>query len=157
MEICVISSPIGTFTLEADEGKLTRVHFTPGRSTAAPTSPILLRAAKELKEYFRGERRRFTVPVSHGRITPFRRSVLAALRRVGYGRTVTYGELADRAGYPGSARAVGSVMSSNRLPLIYPCHRVVAAGEKPGGFGMGLPAKQALLELEGGSLPGGKR
>jgi methylated-DNA-[protein]-cysteine S-methyltransferase len=83
--------------------------------------------------------------------TPFQRAVLQQCRQIPYGAVMTYGQLAAKAGYPGSARAVGNVMASNRVPLIIPCHRVVAAGGALGGFSApdGLRMKRRLLKLEG--------
>jgi len=82
--------------------------------------------------------------------TPFEQNVVRALRRVDYGNTVSYGGLAASAGAPGAARAVGSLMRRNTVPLIVPCHRVIAAGGKLGGFSapQGLDLKRRLLELE---------
>ena len=82
--------------------------------------------------------------------TPFRDKVLAATRQLGYGATTTYGELARRVGHPGAARAVGTVMSTNRFPILIPCHRVLAAGGQLGGYTApaGPDLKQRLLEME---------
>ena len=82
--------------------------------------------------------------------TPFRDKVLAATRRLGYGATTTYGDLARRVGHPGAARAVGTVMSTNRFPILIPCHRVLAAGGKLGGYTSpsGTDLKQRLLDME---------
>jgi methylated-DNA-[protein]-cysteine S-methyltransferase len=82
--------------------------------------------------------------------TPFRDKVLAATRQLGYGMTTTYGELARHVGHPGAARAVGTVMSSNRFPILIPCHRVLAAGGRLGGYTSpaGPDLKQRLLEME---------
>lgn len=82
--------------------------------------------------------------------TPFRDKVLAATRRLGYGATTTYGDLARRVGHPGAARAVGTVMSTNRFPILIPCHRVLAAGGKLGGYTSpsGPDLKQRLLDME---------
>lgn len=82
--------------------------------------------------------------------TPFQRKVLNSCRRIGWGRTKTYGELAAQAGSPGAARAAGSVMANNRFPIIIPCHRVVASGQKIGGFSApgGVSMKERLLGLE---------
>ncbi len=84
--------------------------------------------------------------------TPFQRAVIAATRQLGWGETVSYGELAARAGYPRAARAVGTVMSSNRFPLIIPCHRVVAASGRLGGYSapQGVELKVHLLAMEAG-------
>jgi methylated-DNA-[protein]-cysteine S-methyltransferase len=83
-------------------------------------------------------------------LSDFQNRVVAAVRRVSYGETVTYGQLASKAGFPGAARAVGSVMAANRIPIIVPCHRVVAAGNKLGGFSSprGVQMKQRLLDME---------
>lgn len=82
--------------------------------------------------------------------TIFRDKVLAATRRLGYGQTTTYGDLARQVGHPGAARAVGTVMSTNRFPILIPCHRVLGAGRKLGGYTCpaGTDLKQRLLEME---------
>ncbi|MFO1094159.1 MAG: MGMT family protein [Planctomycetaceae bacterium] len=106
---------------------------------------------QRLIDYTRGAVDDFRdVSVESSVTTPFGRRVIAALRRVRYGETVSYGELASRAGTPGAARAVGSVMRRNTVPLIVPCHRVIAAGGKLGGFSapQGVSLKQRLLDLE---------
>jgi methylated-DNA-[protein]-cysteine S-methyltransferase len=87
--------------------------------------------------------------------TDFQRAVVRAVRAIGYGRVLSYGEVAAQAGSPGAARAVGSVMSTNRVPILIPCHRVVASGGKPGGYSgaQGLRTKLQLLALEKAPLP----
>ena len=104
-----------------------------------------------LQRYAAGEPEDFCdVAVADMEGTPFRSRVLRTVRRVRYGETVTYGELAARSRAPGAARAVGSVMANNRVPIVYPCHRVVAAGGV-GGFSApcGIALKERMLELEG--------
>lgn len=90
------------------------------------------------------------LPLLLGDMTPFQRRVIAACRAIPYGSTRTYGQLAASAGSPGAARAVGQVMAANRIPLIVPCHRVVAAGGGLGGFSApaGVALKQRLLAME---------
>jgi methylated-DNA-[protein]-cysteine S-methyltransferase len=113
------------------------------------TSPLVRR----LQAYASGVRDEFRdVEVDPGPLTEFQRRVLDHCRRIPYGRRLTYGELATRAGYPGAARAVGRCMASNRVPLIVPCHRVVAASGGLGGYSArgGLRMKRRLLELEAG-------
>ena len=108
--------------------------------------------AIELDEYFAGRRRRFTMPVDLSAVdAAFPRAVYEVLQRdVHFGETVSYGELAEMAGRPGAARAVGNAMSRNPVPIVVPCHRVIAAGGRIGGYGAsGVSTKRRLLALEG--------
>lgn len=104
-------------------------------------------AADQLLAYLEGHRRSFELPLDLRAFTPFQRRVLLACAGITYGATLSYGELAERAGAPRAARAVGQVMARNPLPLVVPCHRVVAAAG-PGGFGYGAALKQRLLAME---------
>ena len=109
--------------------------------------------ARQLDEYFAGRRRAFDVEVDLPEsLSSLQRHILLTLREeIGYGETVTYGELAEMAGRPGAARAVGSTMARNPVPFLIPCHRVVAAngiGGYGGGYGDGVALKRALLDLE---------
>lgn len=88
------------------------------------------------------------------RVPPFSRKVLEELSKVPYGKSITYGELAKRCGRPGAARAVGNVLSRNRWPLLLPCHRVLGAGQRIGGFGKGTAVKKALIRFEDKVLAG---
>jgi methylated-DNA-[protein]-cysteine S-methyltransferase len=111
---------------------------------------------ERLRCYAEGERVEFaSVPLSLDHLTPFGRRVVSACRRIQWGETRAYGELAAECGSPGAARAVGSVMAKNRYPLIVPCHRVLAAGGQLGGFSApdGVNTKQRLLEMERVSPP----
>jgi O-6-methylguanine DNA methyltransferase len=104
----------------------------------------------EVEDYFSGRLRRFRSPADlDGRGTPFQRRVWEALRRIPYGRTLSYGEVAARVGRPRAFRAVGQANGRNPIPLIVPCHRVIAAAGRLGGFGAGLELKRTLLEIEG--------
>ncbi|MGM0420418.1 MAG: methylated-DNA--[protein]-cysteine S-methyltransferase [Bacillota bacterium] len=105
------------------------------------------RACRELEDYLAGNLYRFSIPV-HLKGTAFQREVLTSLREVPYGETISYKELAEAAGYPGAWQAVGQVMKTNPLPLIYPCHRVVKSDGSLGGFNGGLEMKELLLALE---------
>jgi methylated-DNA-[protein]-cysteine S-methyltransferase len=109
-------------------------------------------ARRQLEEYFEGKRRRFDLPVDVAMLAEFNRRVLRELARVPYGEVVTYGELAARAARPRAARAVGTVMNRNPLPIVLPCHRVIGANGKLVGYGGGLDRKEALLRLEGAIL-----
>lgn len=117
--------------------------------------PLAARAIDELQGYFRGMKTDFAgVTLDLGACSPFHREIYATLRRVGWGETTTYGGLADRLGMPGAARAIGQAMGRNPVPVIVPCHRVLAAGGKPGGFSSfgGRVTKGRLLALEGVNL-----
>ena len=110
------------------------------------------RLAERIGAYADGGRDQLLdIPVALGEATPFQRKVLEQCRRIRYGQTITYGQLAAKAGYPQAARAVGSVMARNRVPLVIPCHRVIgASGTLRGYSGCGGTAmKRRLLELEG--------
>jgi methylated-DNA-[protein]-cysteine S-methyltransferase len=110
------------------------------------------RIVKRIQTYAEGRRDDFRdIPVALGDMTEFQRRVLCRCRRIPYGQTLTYGELAAKSGFPRAARAVGGVMAGNRVPLIIPCHRVVGSfGSLRGYSGAGgVATKQRLLELEG--------
>jgi len=107
---------------------------------------------RELDEYFEGRRRNFDLPLDL-RAAPFHEAVLHELARVPYGRTETYGALAAKVGRPKAARAVGTVMNRNPIPIILPCHRILGANGSLTGYAGGLHVKRALLELEGAMLP----
>jgi len=106
----------------------------------------------ELRRYFAGERVEFTdVAIDLAGANEFQHKLYDLTRAVGWGRTTTYGELARQAGDPGASRAVGQAMGHNPVPIIIPCHRVLAAGRKIGGFSAygGAVTKERLLALEG--------
>jgi methylated-DNA-[protein]-cysteine S-methyltransferase len=125
--------------------RLEAVHGADVQLRAAGRSP----AAREIAEYLAGKRRSFDVAIDFSLVEGFALRVLRSLVRVRYGATTTYGSLALAAGSPGAARAVGSAMRRNPLPLIVPCHRVIAGDGSLGGFTGGLDIKRTLLRLEG--------
>ena len=151
-------SPQGGMLLLANEEGLAGVFFD--RQKHHPekkadwkknTDHKLLRQAKrELVEYFAGKRTRFEVALAPDG-TPFQRSVWKAISTVGFGETISYGELARRAGHPGSARAAGAATGRNPLGIIVPCHRIMGADGSLTGYAGGLGRKRALLALEGAS------
>jgi len=110
-------------------------------------------SADELDEYFAGTRREFDLEVDLRPAREFGRAVLEELGRVPYGELTTYGTLASRAGSPRAARAVGTVMNRNPVPIVLPCHRVVGSTGSLVGYAGGLDRKRTLLELEGALLP----
>jgi methylated-DNA-[protein]-cysteine S-methyltransferase len=155
-------SPIGTLTVLAGARGVRRVELGAAAfdidSLNGDVDAVEARddeIAMEIDEYFAGRRRRFTMPVdTSGVDAGFPHAVYEVLYRdVPFGETVSYGELAEMAGRPGAARAVGNAMSRNPLPIVVPCHRVVAAGGRIGGYGpSGIPTKRFLLALEGVEL-----
>ena len=149
-------SPIGTLTVLATDRGVQQIELGPAALDVDAVEGCDDEVALELDEYFAGRRRRFTMPVDLSQIDAgFARTVYETLlREVGWGETVSYGELAEMAGRPRAARAVGNAMSPNPLPIVVPCHRVVAAGGRIGGYGpSGVPTKRFLLALEGVELP----
>lgn len=143
----LIDSPVGLLTLRAEDGALTAILFGDQRTGLPGSDQILDQAEAELKEYFAGERKEFAVPV---RLTgtEFQKKVWAALAEIPYGRTATYGEIAERIGSPKACRAVGTANHHNPVPIIVPCHRVIGAGGSLTGYGGGLEVKAYLLTLE---------
>ena len=150
-------SPHGPMLLAADGEGLSGVWFDgqkylprvePDWRRDAHHAP-LREAKRELGEYFAGERKRFeTALAPEG--TPFQQAVWKAISTVGFGETITYGELARRAGCPGSARAAGAATGRNPISIIVPCHRIVGSNGSLTGYAGGLDRKRALLALESG-------
>lgn len=139
-------TPIGVLTVIATNTGIRQVLFG-ARKGEAPNE--LERTAKrQILEYFAGERREFTVPLDRPESAGFRGRVQLALSSISFGQVKTYGELAKELGNPGAARAVGTACATNPLPILVPCHRVLAK-RGLGGYLGGLPAKQYLLRLEG--------
>lgn len=116
--------------------------------------PVLTDAVEQLQEYFRRQRTVFDVPLDLETATDFQRDVYARLLTVTHGRTTTYGELAEEVDRAELARAVGQAVGANPIPIFIPCHRVVAADSRLGGFSGGLVAKAALLRLENVDVEG---
>ena len=156
MSRTVLDSPIGPLVVTTTAEGVSGVEW-PGHPGVADVDGgpdadlVLVRAVRELGEYFAGTRRVFDVAIDRGARRGFRGEVLDALEQVPYGTTVTYGELAARAGRPRAARAVGTAMATNPIAVIVPCHRVLPAGGGTGGYAGGADAKAVLLRLEGSS------
>lgn len=148
----IVASPAGLSHVYLMQGpspgagrRLERLH--PG---AVRDDALLPDLQRELGEYFAGRPVGFTAPVDLGSCTEFQRRVLRACARIEYGQTVTYGELARRVGCPAGARAVGGALARNPVPVVIPCHRVVAGDGTLGGFSaeQGVKLKRLLLDLE---------
>jgi O-6-methylguanine DNA methyltransferase len=154
MNYAYYDSPIGPLLIAGNEEAVTHILFAKKGKPAKPEAGWIESAKgpvgetlRQLKEYFSGRRRDFDLPLAFGG-TKFQKSVWRKLQEIPYGETISYGELAKRVGNPKASRAVGSANGKNCIPIVVPCHRVIAAGGKLGGFGGGLPTKQALLDLE---------
>jgi len=133
------------------ERELELLARTYGSRVLRSSKPIE-RVHRELDEYLEGRRRDFDLGLDLRRQPDFYVRVLSELARVRYGETTTYGALAARAGNPRAARAVGTVMNRNPVPIVLPCHRVVGANGSLTGYGGGLHRKELLLRLEGAIL-----
>ena len=157
----IVESPIGELLVAASDRGVASIWFDPDPADdldrlARIGGPRVLRsprsvdhARRELDEYFAGKRRSFDLQLDLRAMPPFTLEVLGELARVPYGETTTYGALARRVGHPRAARAVGTVMNRNRIPIVLPCHRVVGATGNLTGYAGGLDRKETLLELEG--------
>ncbi|MEW6747303.1 MAG: methylated-DNA--[protein]-cysteine S-methyltransferase [Planctomycetota bacterium] len=162
VRISRLDTPLGVLEIVTVGDDLVRLHI--GRSPAGhlpdwlarhglPSRPLRGGAAPaevvaQLSEYFAGDRRLFELPI-RPLGSAFQQRIWRCLERIPYGETRSYGEVAEAAGAPRAARAVGLACGANPLPIVIPCHRVLAAGGRPGGFGGGLELKRRLLELEG--------
>jgi methylated-DNA-[protein]-cysteine S-methyltransferase len=146
-----MATPIGPLVLGSDGERLIGVWLPNDARAPRPSGPdappVLRDAATQLEEYFARGRQAFDVPLGLDG-TDFQKDVWAELACIPYGETISYGELARRVGRPKGSRAVGQANGRNPIPIIVPCHRVVA-GDGIGGYGGGLPVKRALLALEG--------
>lgn len=164
----VVDSPIGplwvamgpkgvaaiSFGREPSEHELRRLvrlfgpGIVPDRGRTAP-------AARELDQYFEGRRRTFDVPFDLRGITAFQERVLRTTSRIRYGELMTYAAVAHRSGNDRASRATGAAVGSNPIPIVVPCHRVVASDGTLGGYGGGLDVKRYLLAIERADVPTG--
>jgi methylated-DNA-[protein]-cysteine S-methyltransferase len=151
----VIDSPYGALTLVAEDGVLCGLYMTdqrhrpPEETFGTPDDGPFARAEEQLAAYFAGELKDFTLDLRLNG-TPFQRTVWDQLRRIPYGETRTYGQLADALGKPAASRAVGLANGRNPIGIIVPCHRVIGASGGLTGYGGGLERKQRLLDFERG-------
>jgi methylated-DNA-[protein]-cysteine S-methyltransferase len=145
MPSVTIPSPLGMLAAFEEDGAIVRLRWGKG---ANDSSPLLDAARAQLADYFAGRLQAFDLPVAP-KGSDFERAVWLELTRIPYGRTLTYGDLATRV--DGVARAVGGACGANPIPIIIPCHRILATGGGMGGFSApgGVETKRRLLELEG--------
>jgi methylated-DNA-[protein]-cysteine S-methyltransferase len=143
-----IPSPVGPLTLEEQDDKIVSISW--GKAARGNGSPLLGEAARQLQDYFEGKRSHFDLPLAPAG-SPFEKRVWKAMQKIPYGETRCYGDLA--AAIHSAPRAVGGACGKNPIPIVIPCHRVLAKGGMGGYSGQGgLDTKRALLRLEG-ALP----
>jgi methylated-DNA-[protein]-cysteine S-methyltransferase len=155
----VVESPFGELLVAATDRGLCRIWFDPEGQEEELARLFGLRVLRspldevrrELDEYFDGTRHEFDLPLDL-RVAAFNEQVLHELARVPYGITTTYGALANKVGRPRAARAVGTVMNRNPIPIVLPCHRVLGSNGSLTGYAGGLDMKLKLLQLEGAIL-----
>jgi methylated-DNA-[protein]-cysteine S-methyltransferase len=153
-----MQTPVGEMILVANEKGLSAVMWPRDGKVPVETGeedescPVLKEAVKQIEEYFRRERRTFSLPLDiHG--TAFQVKVWNALLTIPFGETRTYGQIAKQIGATDAARAIGSAVHNNPLSIVIPCHRVIGANGKLVGFGGGLQNKSILLRLEAVQTP----
>lgn len=152
MRFSTHQSPVGPLFLAGDEDALTRLEFAGDAEVPDGWQRDDLRFSAEhrqLEEYFSGTRTRFDFPLRLDG-APFDRAVWNALPEIPYGNTASYGEIAERIGRPGRARAVGAANARNPIAIVVPCHRVIGSNGSLTGYAGGLECKRALLDLEVG-------
>ncbi len=150
-----IESPVGKLMLLASEDELVEIKFDrliendelSENMEENNELPIFLDTEVQLDEYFRGKRKKFSIPISLNG-TEFQQKVWKKLQSIPFGKTISYQELAEKIGDKKKSRAVGAANGKNPIPIIVPCHRVIAKDGSLGGFGGGVPIKRYLLDLE---------
>ena len=153
-EFCFVESPIGVLELEAESNFISRIKFKESNnlklykeSKRNSESPILVKASKQIDEYFNGNRKLFEIPFKLN-VPPFYKKVLLEVKKVKYGETASYGKIASMAGNNKAVRAVGTANAKNPLPIIIPCHRIISSNGNVGGYSGGLDRKLFLLDHE---------
>jgi methylated-DNA-[protein]-cysteine S-methyltransferase len=148
-----MKSPVGKLLVAGHEKGLHFINFPRNGNPSLPrleweeNPKPLQEVLSQLEAYFAGELKAFSLDICLN-VTPFQKKVLTALRRVPYGETISYGELANKMGNPKASRAVGQANARNPIPIVIPCHRVIGSNGKLTGFGGGIEVKQTLLNLE---------
>ena len=153
-EFCFVDSPIGVLKLEAESDFISRIKFREGHRPKLckegkqhGESSILTQASKQIGEYFNDNRKLFEIPFKLN-VPPFYKKVLLEVKKVNYGDVASYGKIARMAGSNKAARAVGTAIAKNPLPIIIPCHRIISSNGNVGGYSGGLDKKLFLLNHE---------
>ena len=164
----VVDSPLGKLWIAVGPKGVLAIHY--GAEPSAPELARIVRSygpgvlpdarradpiARQLDQYFNGKRRDFDVAVDLSPLTDFQRRILGATARVPFGNVSTYAKVAAKAGSEKASRAAGQALSANPIPIVVPCHRIVASDGSLGGYAGGLDAKRRLLGLERSTVPTG--
>jgi methylated-DNA-[protein]-cysteine S-methyltransferase len=143
-----LDSPIGLVVIEGTCEAITGLHFVDERRPGAVANAVLEEALSQVLDYFRGDRRRFDLPLELGG-TDFQRAVWGHLLTIPFGETASYGDVALAIGRPRAVRAVGAANGRNPISIVVPCHRVLGSDGSLTGYGGGLWRKEWLLRHEG--------
>ncbi len=148
-----ISTPIGSLTIEANAKGVRRIFFPEAsiKQTGSATPKarsIAMDAASQLSEYFDGKRAAFDLPLDLAGLPPYHAMALKEVNNIPFGETASYGDVASMTGNPNAARAVGNANAHNPIPIVIPCHRVIAGNGGLGGYGGRLDRKEFLLRHE---------
>ena len=157
-KFCFIDSPIGVLKLEAESDYISKIKFKDSdslklckESRQNDESPILIKASKQINEYFNGTRKVFEIQFKLN-LTPFYNKVLLEVKKIKYGDVVSYGKIARILRNNKAVRAVGTANAKNPIPIIIPCHRVISSNGNLGGYTGGLDIKSFLLKHESNLL-----
>ena len=150
MNVHHYKSPVGILEIKADDKAITEVNIlrTDPVELQFSANPLIVETCKQFDEYFAGKRRNFDLPLSPQGGTLFQQTVWKQLQEIPYGQTISYAQLAQAVNNPKACRAVGSANGKNPIPIIIPCHRVIASDGSLGGYSGGLDIKKQLLDLE---------
>ena len=149
-----LASPLGMLKIVADDDGIRSISFAEESEILSSNNsphPMLQRCVAELREYFSGRRRDFSVPLTLDG-SSFQCRVWEEVMKIPYGRTVSYREIAEKLGDLGAVRAVGAANGANKIPIIIPCHRVIGNSGELTGYAGGIVRKQKLLQLEQGTV-----
>lgn len=142
----IYKSCVGNILIEADNIAITRIQFNTS-NVSCYSSSLEQEAAKQLEEYFKGERKKFDLPLNL-KGTEFQKKVWEALKQIPYAQTRSYKEIAIMIGNKNASRAVGMANNKNPCPIVVPCHRVIGSNGSLVGYALGLDIKKKLLDLE---------
>lgn len=147
MNCSYVKTPIGVIEIQDDDEQIYLVSFAGNHEESEVLSYLSKQFKLQFEEYFLGTRTCFDLPFLISG-TPFQKAVSIEMSRIPYGETISYSQLAKRAGYPNAQRAVGTACKTNPLPFILPCHRVIKQDGRIGYYGGGEPLKELLIKLE---------